>query len=228
MTYCWIARATFPVHNQSTQPERTKLMEPPTPVPDKLCIENFRLVKKLADKVHFLKVQQEHNHCFLAHMERIRDQRQQAHWWGPVPTLSLLPGAAIFAQDIHIKRSALIGQKYEGKLLKLVISSLPSAIDGVEEKKSILSVKQVFLKSDNKSLTQHKGDEQNLFMASFHIKCIYIPDQRVQHRGGRRLSSSNPPPFVSLLINNNFSKALLRATISFKRNCVSLSLYTML
>ena len=116
----------------SAQPQRAEPMEP-SPMPDKLSLENFRLVKNLADKVRFLKIQQERSRRFLAHMERLRDQRQRAHWLGPVPTLPLLPGAAIFTQDVHIEWSALVN-KFERKLLKLVITSLPSAIEGLEEK----------------------------------------------------------------------------------------------
>ena len=68
----------------SAQSDRNKPTQSPSTMPDKLDLENFRLVKNLADKVRFLKVQQERNRRFLAHMERLRDQRQRANWLGPV------------------------------------------------------------------------------------------------------------------------------------------------
>ena len=66
----------------SAQPEWAKLMKQPTPTTmhDKLSIENFRLVKSLADKVCFLKLQQECSYCFLAYIEGKRPETTGGGW----------------------------------------------------------------------------------------------------------------------------------------------------
>ena len=64
--------------------EWAKLMKQPTPTTmhDKLSIENFRLVKNLADKVCFLKLQQECSYCFLAYIEGKRPETTGGGWGG--------------------------------------------------------------------------------------------------------------------------------------------------
>jgi len=103
------------------------------PAAAKLTPENFRIVRQQADRLRSLIHNKEKTRAFLDYNLRLQQQELRPKWMQPSPAMPLLPGSTPFPREVHEKWTS-ISRKFERKLHKQVINSLPSVMDSMDEK----------------------------------------------------------------------------------------------
>jgi hypothetical protein len=118
---------------RSDQPKHLEYSPSKPELPPKLSTENFRLVKHQASKVHHAMNIRDRSQAFQDYNSRMFEQRIKPRWLPPTPCPPLLPGSTCFPSELHLSWNKIVA-KYERKLHKTIVISLPTAIGLLEEK----------------------------------------------------------------------------------------------